>query len=282
VFPKTVPSVGAQPSPSGATVLGGHYVLQRVARRGRTRTWHQAWDTVRQRPVFVVVMDGWSDLPPDEQRRRTTSMDLLGAIRHPHVVQLLNRGLTAAGQPFFCLECFPGTPLVASLKTQTLSPAGAAGLTCQLLEGLEAVHFADVLHRRVGTANVLFQHGEVGPVVKLVGFDSAVRMSRGEETRWNPAEGTTRYMPPEQITGARLDARTDVYATGVILAELLIRKPFQASAITEQLSSVPGALVEVLTRALAQQPEDRYPSARAMRHALIDFAGDQAVALFPA
>lgn len=213
---------------------------------------------------------------------------LLGMrLRHPRLIHTL--ALDASdGEPFLVMEYVSG-PSVSELlnhSSMPLRPAAALHIVGQLLEGLTAMHeLCDddgaplgVVHRDVSPNNILLTpRGDA-----VLGDFGIAQVTRGAVAPTSKAlQGKVGYMAPEQLAGRSVDARTDLFAAGVVLLELLSgRRAFARDHELATLAanyggytrglvaSVPGPLVSVLRKALAQRREDRYPSARDFSRAL--------------
>ncbi|MEM9188547.1 MAG: serine/threonine-protein kinase [Myxococcota bacterium] len=217
-------------------------------------------------------------------------------IRHPNVVDVLGFG-EENGQPYLVLEYVPGTDLWR--LTRHLTRQGirvdvdlAVLILTQLLSALHAVHEVrdeqggplGAVHRDVSPSNVLISvHGDV----KLADFGIATTRHRQGIRQGGPrerAKGKLGYLAPEQVTGRACDRRTDVFAAGVIFAELLMGRPLFAGGselavllairdarihpFLEIASELADGLSEIVQQALAQDPTDRLPSAAAFAAAL--------------
>lgn len=213
---------------------------------------------------------------------------LLGMrIRHPRLVHTFELGVFEK-EPFLVMELVPG-PSVADVlnRSQTLMrPAAAVHIVEQLLEALSVLHeLRDdegepccVVHRDVAPNNLLLTpDGDV----KLGDFGIAQIVLPGVPSAPGAMQGKVGYMAPEQLAGASLDERVDLFAAGVVLLELLTgRRAFARDHEVATLAanyggyargidaSVPGPLARVIQTALAQHREDRFPSARAFARAL--------------
>jgi serine/threonine protein kinase len=204
---------------------------------------------------------------------------LAAHVNHPHICQIYEVG-EAGDDLFIVMERLNGEPLSARLHRGAMPLDETVRVGLQMLEALDALHAAGIVHRDLKPSNIfLTPHG-----VKLVDFGLA-RPVVDENAATNHSltlqgtiVGTPKYMAPEQIRGGATDGRTDLFATGVILYEMLAGYgPFEASslpAITEKvlnsdppvLGGSPGiaAADRVIHRALAKAPGQRYASAAAM------------------
>jgi serine/threonine-protein kinase len=230
---------------------------------------------------------------------------LLASVRHANVVSLLGMGHEASGAPFLVLELIEGADLrrltkaIARSEGQEparlglLPDAVAVHVACSVLRALGAVQRAipGLVHRDVTPHNVLIsREGEV----KLTDFGIALALDRARWTRPNVVKGKLGYMSPEQIRGEPLDVRTDMFAVGVVLFELLARRrPWFAphgtmhelraiergeiASISECRPRLDRVLADAVDRLLALDIHDRFPSCDAAIRALAPFAaGDMA------
>jgi serine/threonine protein kinase len=220
-----------------------------------------------------------------EARMREEARALAG-LRHPNVVDVFDLGMTSDGRLYFAMEALRGRDLRRELgRFGVLAVPAALGLMAQALDGLEAAHRAGVVHRDIKLENLfLCEDGSL----KILDFGIA-KFTRGAApvTYHGRAIGTLRCMAPEQHAGGAVDARTDTYAAGIALYELIAgRGPFEdmrgsdhamrfahcerppppPSKVAPQL--VPPGVEEVILRALAKAPGERFQSAAEMAVAL--------------
>ncbi len=144
------------------------------------------------------------------------------AIRHPNVCTVYDFGETEEGLAFLAMEYVDGESLSDLLKREGALPLERAGdILCQVGDALSAAHAAGIVHRDLKPANVMLAKRHDGsPLAKVVDFDIAKGSVEGEGdevTRLGYVVGTPEFMSPEQLTGDRLDGRSDVYSMGVLL-----------------------------------------------------------------
>jgi TolB-like protein len=218
---------------------------------------------------------------PDESARRRFRREARAAasVNHPNVCQVYEIG-EDSGQLFIAMELLAGEPLSARMARGPMPLGEALPLARGILSALAALHAGGVVHRDLKPSNVfLTPHG-----VKLLDFGLARPLPReltqtiergGELTRPGLIVGTPRYMAPEQVTGAPVDARADVFAAAAILYEAVAGRPaFLGTTVVEVLSATlheqPPALSgdaavvafdRALRRALAKKPAERPASA---------------------
>jgi serine/threonine-protein kinase len=220
-------------------------------------------------------------LAEDERFRRRFGEEsrIAVSIRHPNVVPIHHAG-EEDGLLFVTMDLIDGTDLRGLLRAEgPLDPEHAAAIVAEVAAALDAAHERGLVHRDVKPGNILIEPAEAGERVFLTDFGLArqVEASTGV-TATGAFVGTLDYVAPEQIRGERVDARTDVYALGCVLFELLTgNPPFAArddkvAKIYAQLEErppslrvldpeLPGELDLAVSRALAKDPNDRFPSA---------------------
>jgi hypothetical protein len=201
---------------------------------------------------------------------------LAAAIDHPNIVPVYGAG-EEQGVYFISMRYVDGTDLGEYLRSRhsPLEPLAGGELINQVAGGLDAAHAAGLVHRDVKPANVLLDSG-LHPYLTDFGLTKQIT-SQSLNTKTGLWIGSINYSAPEQIEGGLVDARADVYALGCVLSEVLTRRlpytrdtdmalmyakvheqPVMPSAIDPTL---PGEFDEVIRRALARRPDDRYPSA---------------------
>jgi serine/threonine-protein kinase len=197
----------------------------------------------------------------------------------PHVVRVLEIGDKTAPLPYIAMERLHGHDLAFVLRARPRLPgAEVADLLAQLARGVDAAHRAGIVHRDLKPHNIFCSdQGENRPVWKILDF--GVSKLRDQDATINPGHivGTPSYMAPEQIRGAEVDGRADVYALGVIAFRALTGElPFRgrdtpelfynivhapAPLASRRCPDLSSAVDGVLARALAREPEDRFDSA---------------------
>jgi serine/threonine protein kinase len=261
------------------------------------------------RDVCIKRLAG--QLSADGERAMREEARLLASLRHANVVSLLAMGHEPNGAPFLVLELIDGADLRALTKAtmrpeEDTLPTGmprrgalpdrvAVHVACALLRALGAVQRAipGLVHRDVTPHNVLIsREGEV----KLTDFGIALALDRARWTRPSVVKGKFGYMAPEQIRGEALDVRTDLFAVGVVLFELLAsRRPWFAprgtmdelraiergeiGSIVECRPRLGRALADAIDRLLALDKRDRFSSCDAALRALAPFGEGEAGSL---
>jgi serine/threonine-protein kinase len=220
-------------------------------------------------------------------RRFENEARAMSRLSHPHCVSVIDFGV--ADVPYVVMEYVAGTTLKDVIEKGRIAPARAILIIHQVLAGLAHAHNQGVIHRDIKPANIMLTEATgTGDHVRILDFGLAKLTSgSGTSTATAPmAIGTPAYMPPEQARGEQVDARSDVYAVGILLFELLTgEKPFQAEeafAIIQKQISEPAPklrdkapdlpwsdeLEALVARALAKKPAARFANAGEMADAL--------------
>ena len=272
-------------------VLAGRYRLKRlIAAGGMAEVW-EAVDDILGRPVAVKILH--AHLAEDDSFRERFRREAIAAARlaHPNVVATFDTGLDGS-VTFIVMELVDGQTLRQAMnETGPMAPGRAVHIAAQTADALHYAHRAGVVHRDVKPGNILLcPDGRV----KVADFGIAKAVEESEPSRPDPAEaltgtgsivGTAQYLSPEQVEGRPVDGRTDVYALGVVLYEMLCgRPPFSGETdmavalkhvTTEPLAprqvraGIPRALEDVVLRAMAKRAETRYQSAAELQTALL-------------
>jgi serine/threonine-protein kinase len=266
------------------TVLEARYELGRRIGAGGWADVVEAYDRKLDRRVAVKLLrDGVAD--PRARERFLREAQTAAGFVHPNVVMLFDTGIHDE-QPFLVMELVDGQTLREILDERGALPvAQAVGVADGMLAGLAAAHDRGLVHRDVKPGNVLVsREGRV----KLADFGiaKAVHEAREALTATGQVLGTPAYLSPEQVAGSDATPASDVYATGILLYEMLAgAPPFTGEqplavalahqqavpdALTERRADVPAPIAAVVHRALEKDPARRFTSAREMRDALAD------------
>ncbi|TFG73338.1 MAG: serine/threonine protein kinase, partial [Solirubrobacterales bacterium] len=258
-------------------VFAGHRI-EGVAGRGGMGTVYRATHIVLDHMVALKVIA--PDLADDDSfRERFKSESRIAvSLRHPNVVPIHHAG-EEQGLLFVTMDLIDGPDLRKLLTARgPLEPAEAISILEQVAAALDVAHSRGLVHRDIKPGNILIEARTGVDHAYLTDFGLTKRMDQATEvsalTSTGAFVGTLDYVAPEQIRGERLDARTDVYALGCVLYEMLAAAaPFaereeKVAKIYAHLQDVPtplegraAALNDVITRALSKEPDDRYPSA---------------------
>ena len=270
--------------------IAGHR-LEAVAGRGGMGVVYRATQTRLNRTVALKLIS--ADLAGDESFRQRFEHEsqIAAQIEHPNVIPLYEAG-EADGQLYITMRYVEGTDLRALISREgALHPHIAAEILAQVCGALDAAHERGLVHRDIKPANVLIAGTPDQPHAYLTDFGLTKQAATsGGMTKTGMFVGTLDYIAPEQLQGGPVDARADIYALGCMLYQMLTgRVPYPRDtepakiwahmqepppSLRQLAPHVPEAFDEVIARALAKNPEERYPSAgdlaRAARAAVQD------------
>jgi serine/threonine-protein kinase len=258
--------------------------IEAVLGRGGMGVIYRATELRLGRPVALKLIATEQASDPDVRERFEREARMTASIEHPNVVPVYGAG-EEHGHLYLVMRFVPGTDLHHLLGQEgRLAPARAASIVAQVADALDAAHAAGLVHRDVKPANILINHAS--PAEVLEGMrdhaylsDFGITRVQASDTRITDSGnwiGTVDFMAPEHLRGEPTDARADVYALGCVLFTALTgTPPFRRDTVPvtitahlhdppprpSETASVPAAFDAVIARALAKDPEDRYPSA---------------------
>jgi len=282
----TAPDIAFLPDPSrmahhDLTEIG-KYHIQDLVGEGAMGVVYRALDPVLNRHVAIKVMS--DALARDEALRDRFLREAraAGSLQHPNVITIYDFG-EVDGHLYIAMEFVEGSDLDVVLRTGTpLSLDEKLAIMTDVLNGLAYAHKRGVVHRDIKPANIRVD--EEGHA-RIMDFGIAhLNTAMTKMTRTGMMLGTPNYMAPEQITGEEVSARTDIFAAGAVLYELLTNsRPFQADtlhavlykitsesppSIAKVLPGLPSSLNDIVMRALAKDPGQRYATALEMANEL--------------
>ncbi|MFD7901103.1 protein kinase [Kitasatospora sp. NPDC059722] len=262
--------------------LNGRYELVEILGVGGMATVWRGVDRVLGRQVAVKVLNGGLADDPRFAERFSREAQHAAMLVHPKVVMVFDSGMDQ-GSPYIVMELVNGRSLAAVLAQQPQLPVErAVGIAAAVCEALAVAHAAGLVHRDIKPGNIMITD-DGG--VKVVDFGIARAGSSNNLTQTATVLGTAAYLSPEQATASALDGRTDLYAVGCVLTEMLTGgTPFTAETpvaiafkhVSEQplppsarRPGLPPALDAVVLRLLAKNPADRPADATAARAELL-------------
>lgn len=272
-------------------MLSGRYRVGELIGRGGMASVHRGFDTMLEREVAIKILA--PDLAQDTAFRTRFRLEAQSASRmtHPAIVRVFDAGedvdTDADGStrpvPYIVMELVHGRLLKDVVADGPVPVAEARRYVDGILEALEFSHRAGVVHRDIKPGNVMVT--DAGQVkVMDFGIARAVSDSSSTVAETTTILGTAAYFSPEQAKGEPVDARADLYSTGVVLYELLTgRQPFRGESPvavayqhvseaplppSEIVDTIPRAMDALVLRALAKDPFQRFPDAASFRSAL--------------
>jgi len=268
--------------PESGTQIGAYTVIREVGRGGMA-TILEAKNEDSEEVLAIKLMLPGAHMEEVVQRFKL-EFDILARLEHPGVLRVFDTG-TYQERPYIVMELLDGVELGAAVDSwKTLPPQERFALARDVLVGtaaaLEYIHVQGLVHRDVTPSNIMVLHDGT---VRLMDF-GVVKEPGADLTSVGEVVGTAAYIAPEQITGARVDARTDLYALGAVLYLMLTgKRPFTARTLAgyldkhlhrpvrpprELVPTVPTLLNDVCLRLLSKSPVDRFGSASHLLHAL--------------
>lgn len=285
-------------APAPSALVGEKYeLLARIGTGGMGEVW-EARHHVTGRRVAVKLLRAGTKRRDEVSKRFLREAQAIGRLEHVHVVEVLDAGIDPHSKsPYIVQALLRGVSLRRYLRTRSrLTPQEAATIVAPVLRGLSAAHVAGIVHRDIKPSNVILcrQLDDALDTVtpKIIDFGIS-KLEEGEEsdstlstlTASGVALGTVGYMAPEQAEGrGDVDGRADLWACGVMLFEMVAgRRPFDGSTTAQTLLrivshdappldalglEVSRGFVDVVARALARKPSQRFLSALDMLEAL--------------
>jgi serine/threonine protein kinase len=262
--------------------IGKYEVLSQIA-TGGFGVVYKAWDPFIKRQVAIKMC-----VTPDEEVRARFRQEaqFVGNLVHRNITLVFDFGVEG-GVPYIVQEYLTGFDLDQLARAGALrDPRAIVAILLQVCEGLDFAHCRGIVHRDIKPSNIrVLEDG----TVKILDFGIAKSKDAGLKlTQTGIALGTAGYLAPEQIQGATIDARTDIFALGVVAYELITRvRPFQGSSLSNVLYKIlnedppsPGLLNpacspqldRLITRCMAKEPELRFQSAAELFTALRSIA----------
>jgi serine/threonine protein kinase len=260
----------------------GKYEIRRQLGRGAMGIVYEGWDPVIKRQVAIKTVrlpDTVDDETADELARFRREAEAAGRLNHPNVVGVFDYG-EAAGVAYIVMEFVDGPTLKSLLdQNEKFAPPRIVQIMEDLLAGLQFSHERGVVHRDIKPANLMLTRSGQA---KIADFGIA-RIESSSMTQAGTVLGTPAYMSPEQFLGQVVDARSDIYSSGVLLYQLLTgERPFaggtssimhkalntEAPSPSQISVTAPRRFDTVVQRAMAKRPEDRFASAKAFADAI--------------
>jgi serine/threonine-protein kinase len=204
-------------------LLDGRYRLEEEIARGGTATVWRARDLRLDRPVAVKLLTAARSADPRMLERLRGEARILAGLTHPNIVVVHDLSVDS-GRAYLVMELIEGRTLAARLADGRLPVGQAAAIAAATCDALAAAHTVGAIHRDIKPANIMLARTGT---VKVVDFGIARLQMAGQATLTANSQvlGTSLYMAPEQATGSRADARTDLYALGCVLYAMLTGAP---------------------------------------------------------
>ena len=276
---------------SPGTRLGPYEVVAHLG-AGGMGTVYRARDTRLSRDVALKLLPSWASSDPRMRERLSREAHAISALSHPNICRLYDVG-SSDGADYLVMELLVGETLAHRLARGPLPRDEALRIAGEIALALDAAHRVGIVHRDLKPANVMLTRDGA----RLLDFGLAKAFAPSTDTNAATAAspltgegamvGTMRYMAPEQVEGGEVDARTDVFAFGLVLYEMLAGQPAfpspsQATVITAiltgepaRVAGVPSTVERIMRRCLKKNPDERWHSMQSVAEAL-HWAADSA------
>ena len=263
--------------------INNRYEIIKTIGEGGMANVYLAQDTILNRQVAIKVLRG--DLENDEKfiRRFQREAKSVSDLSHPNIVEVYDVG-EEEGQHYIVMEYIDGKTLKQLIqKRKTLTTAEVIDIMVQVTDGLSAAHDAYIIHRDIKPQNIMILDNGI---VKITDFGIAMSMNATQLTQTNSVMGSVHYLPPEQASGKTATTKSDIYSAGILMYELLIgTPPFKGDnaveialkqlkeripSIRKQNPLIPQSIENIVLKATAKNPKNRYDSIREMYDDLVN------------
>lgn len=270
----------------GQKISDRYQIIKSIGEGGMANV-YLAYDTILDRNVAVKVLRG--DLSNDEKFVRRFQREALAAssLTHPNIVEVYDVG-EDNGEYYIVMEYIEGKHLKNLLKKRgKLTLSEAVDIMLQITDGMAAAHDSYIIHRDIKPQNIMILENGL---VKITDFGIAMAMNATQLTQTNSVMGSVHYLPPEQASGQGSTLQSDIYSMGIVMYELLTGElPFKGDNaveialkhlkepipdIREKLPNVPNSIYNIIKKATAKNPKNRYNDAREMHEDLLTCLDD--------
>ena len=267
--------------------INDRYQIMKTIGEGGMANVYLAYDVILERDVAVKVLRG--DLSTDEKFVRRFQREALSAssLSHANIVEVYDVG-EDNGLYYIVMEYIEGKHLKQLLRRRgTLTLKEVVDIMIQITDGMACAHDAYIIHRDIKPQNIMILDSGL---VKITDFGIAMALNSTQLTQTNSVMGSVHYLPPEQASGKGSTMQSDIYSMGILMYELLTGKlPFRGDNaveialkqlkeplpdIKQELPEIPNSIVNVLKKATAKNPKNRYADAREMLEDLKTSADD--------
>ena len=265
----------------GQKINDRYEIIKSIGEGGMANV-YLAHDLILDRDVAIKVLRG--DLAGDEKFVRRFQREALAAssLSHPNIVEMYDVG-EDNGTYYIVMEYIKGMTLKQLIKKRgALTLSECIDIMLQLTDGVDHAHASYIIHRDLKPQNIMIQdNGEI----KITDFGIAMALNNTQLTQTNSVMGSVHYLPPEQASGKGATVKSDIYSMGIMLFELLTGNlPFKGDnaveiafkqikddipSVREINPSIPQALENVVLRATAKNPKNRYASSKEMHDDLL-------------
>lgn len=270
----------------GKMISGRYEILKSIGEGGMANV-YVGYDTILNRKVAIKILRG--DLANDEKFVRRFQREALSAssLSHPNIVEMYDVG-EDDGIYYIIMEYIEGKTLKQLIKKRgSITLSEAIDIMLQLTDGIAQAHDSYIIHRDLKPQNVMIKEDGT---VKITDFGIAVALNSTQLTQTNSVMGSVHYIPPEQASGKGSTIRSDIYAMGILFYELLTGSlPFRGDnaveialkqmhdpipSVRKKNPSIPQSVENIILKATAKNPKNRYADAKEMHADLLTALND--------
>ncbi len=264
----------------GQKISDRYQIIKSIGEGGMANV-YLAYDTILDRNVAVKLLRG--DLATDEKFVRRFQREALSAssLNHPNIVEVYDVG-EDNGDYYIVMEYIEGKHLKELIKKRgKLTVSEVVDIMLQITDGMSVAHDSYIIHRDIKPQNIMILENGI---VKITDFGIAMAMNATQLTQTNSVMGSVHYIPPEQASGKGATLQSDIYSMGIVMYELLTGKlPYRGENaveialkhlkeampnIKDELPNLPNSIENIILKATAKNPKNRYADAREMHEDL--------------
>lgn len=260
----------------GQKISDRYQIIKSIGEGGMANV-YLAYDTILDRNVAIKLLRG--DLASDEKFVHRFQREALSAssLNHPNIVEVYDVG-EDSGNYYIVMEYIEGKHLKDLIKKRgKLTTSEVIDIMMQITDGMSIAHDSYIIHRDIKPQNIMILENGL---VKITDFGIAMAMNATQLTQTNSVMGSVHYLPPEQANGKGASLQSDIYSMGIVMYELLTGKlPFRGDnaveialkhlrepmpSIKEELPNLPNSIANIILKATAKNPKNRYADAKEM------------------
>ena len=265
----------------GQKISDRYQIVKQIGEGGMANV-YLAYDTILERDVAIKILRG--DLATDEKFVRRFQREALAAssLSHPNIVEVYDVG-EDKGEYYIVMEYIEGKHLKQLLKKRgKLTLSEVIDIMTQITDGMSVAHDSYIIHRDIKPQNIMILEN---PPIKITDFGIAMALNSTQLTQTNSVMGSVHYLPPEQANGKGATLKSDIYSMGILMYELLTGKlPYRGDtaieialkqlkeplpSIKDEVPNLPQSVENIIVKATAKNPKNRYQDAREMHDDLV-------------
>ncbi|MBO4245281.1 MAG: Stk1 family PASTA domain-containing Ser/Thr kinase [Bacilli bacterium] len=265
----------------GQKISDRYQIVKQIGEGGMANV-YLAYDTILERDVAIKILRG--DLATDEKFVRRFQREALAAssLSHPNIVEVYDVG-EDKGEYYIVMEYIEGKHLKQLLKKRgKLTLSEVIDIMSQLTDGMSVAHDSYIIHRDIKPQNIMILENGL---IKITDFGIAMALNSTQLTQTNSVMGSVHYLPPEQANGKGATLKSDIYSMGILMYELLTGKlPYRGDtaievalkqlkeplpSIKDEVPNLPQSVENIIIKATAKNPKNRYQDAREMHNDLV-------------